>query len=109
MVKVAPDTVEAIKAWSASNDIRGALRLQVQTSGCCEPILAASFDEIREDDLVEDIDGLQIAIDPSTYRITGEICIELAEEESSPPLLKLSPNLPLSEWSGFLITPIKKT
>ena len=84
------------------------MRLEVRTSGCCEPILAASFGEVREGDLVETIDDLQITVEPDTYRITGEICIEPAEE-GFPPFVKLIPTQPLSEWSGFIVTSIENT
>ena len=100
MITIKPEAAAALGIY------RGVLRIQVRTSGCCEPTLAAFWDERRPDDLGVQLLMLEVVLDPDTYRITGPITIDLGSP-GDPPGLMLATVNPLSEWAGLTETVIE--
>ena len=105
MIDIDKKAIKEIQAYQARIGADSALRIQVRTSGCCEPALAMVFDPARPDDLVQEQDGLTIVMDPTTFQMAGDVTVELAESGDCPSFT-LTPTRPLSEWSGFCVTTI---
>lgn len=105
MIDIDQKGIDAIKAYKVEKSPLIALRVQVRTSGCCDPTLALVFDRARPDDLITEKDGLTFVMDPSTFQMTGEVSIELADDGECPSFT-ITPAKPLSEWSGFCVTTI---
>ena len=105
MIDIDREAIDAIKAHQAETNSPTALRVQVRTSGCCDPTLALIFDQAKPDDLIMEQDGLTFVMDSSTYQMAGDVSIELADDGECPSFT-ITPAKPLSEWSGFCVTTI---
>ena len=105
MIDIDRKAIDAIKEYLTANSAQTALRVQVRTSGCCEPTLAMIFDQPKPDDLVTEQAGLTLVMDPSTFQMAGDVSIELADDGECPSFT-ITPAKPLSEWSGFCVTTI---
>ncbi|MDI6856715.1 MAG: hypothetical protein QME71_00110 [Dehalococcoidia bacterium] len=97
--------IAAIKSFLAEAGARGAVRVELASSGCCDAALALRVDAARESDHVEEVDGLTFVIDRETLEIVGEVRISHADERGRKGFVVTSSN-PVSEWDGFAPTGI---
>jgi Fe-S cluster assembly iron-binding protein IscA len=65
-----------------------------------------SADQIRESDLVQEVDELMFVISPETYQLLGEVTISYRDEPGRKGFVITSIK-PVSEWEGFGVSNIK--
>jgi Fe-S cluster assembly iron-binding protein IscA len=97
---------QAIKSLLSERGVQGAVRIEVQFSGCCDPLLGLILDTVRESDLVEEVDGLTFVISPETHQLVGEVRISCVDEAGRKGFV-LTSSKPTSEWEGFVAGSIK--
>ena len=100
LVTLEPGVGQAIRSSLAEAGVHGPVRIEIQSSGCCDPSLGLIVDTIRESDLVEEVDGLTFVISPETHELVGEVRISCTDEEGRKGFV-LTSSKPLSEWDGF--------
>lgn len=96
--------IAAIKSFLAEAGARGAVRVELASSGCCDASLALRVDTARESDHLEEIDGVTFVIDRETLEIVGEVRISHADGERKG--FVVTSSNPISEWDGFAPTGI---
>ena len=100
LVTLDPAAGQAFKSLLSEAGIQGAVRIEIQFSGCCDPSLGLRVDAVRESDLVEEVDGLTFVIDPETHELVGEVKISCPDEGGRRGFV-LTSSEPLGEWDGF--------
>jgi Fe-S cluster assembly iron-binding protein IscA len=58
------------------------------------------MDNIRESDLIEEVDGLTFVIGPEVYQLVGDITISYTDETGRKGFI-LTSDKPLGEWDGL--------
>jgi Fe-S cluster assembly iron-binding protein IscA len=106
MIHLEPSACEAIRAFLVERGLQGPLRIDLQSSGCCDASLGLSVDEAREGDLIQEVDELTFVIRPETYRLVGEVRISYVDEIGRKGFV-LKASRPLSEWDTFGISTIR--
>jgi Fe-S cluster assembly iron-binding protein IscA len=106
MVKLEPGAGQAIKSFLTRKGLQKPLRIQLLSSGCCDPALVLSLDTIDETDEVQEVDGLTFAISPETHRLVGTVTISCREAFGQKGFV-LTSIKPVSEWDGFGTTLIR--
>jgi len=106
LVTLEPDAGQAIKSFLSEKGIRGPIRIEIQSTGCCDSSLELSVDTVRESDLVEELDGLTFVISPETHELVGEVKISYTDDAGKKGFILTSSN-PLSEWDGFATRSIR--
>ena len=106
LVTLEPDAGQAIKSLLSERGIRGPVRIEIQSTGCCDSSLELSVDTVRECDLVEELDGLTFVISPETHELVGEVRISYTDDAGRKGFILTSSN-PLSEWDGFATRSIR--
>lgn len=106
MVKVEATASQAIRSFLAENGFQRPLRIDLQSSGCCDPSLYLSVDDIREADLTQEVDGLTLVISPETHELVGEVTIAFSDEIGRKGFV-LTSRKPVSEWDGFAVSTIR--
>jgi Fe-S cluster assembly iron-binding protein IscA len=64
------------------------------------------LDEIRENDLIQEIEGLTFVISREVYELVGEVTISYIDEKGKKGYVMRS-SKPLNEWDGFGVCEIK--
>lgn len=100
MITIEPAAMKALSALMQQKGVAGPLRIHLQSSGCCDPSLALSLDQIQEEDFQKQGEGLTFVISPDTLQLTGEVRIAYVEEEGKKGFV-LTSQRPISEWEGF--------
>ena len=100
MVRLEPGADQAIRSFLAEKGVQGPLRIDLQSSGCCDPSLGLRVDTIHESDLIQELDGLTFVISPETHRLVGEVTISYADDAGRKGFF-LTSTRPVSEWDGF--------
>ena len=100
LVTLDPGAGQAIKSLLSEGGNQGPIRIEIQSSGCCDPSLGLIVDTVRESDLVEELDGLTFVISPETHQLVGEVRISCADDAGREGFV-LTSSKPLSEWDGF--------
>lgn len=87
-------------------DRPGALRVRLQFAGCCDPTLGLVVDRVKDGDLLTEVNGLTLVIDPDTAATTGEVTVDYVDRgyESG---FALTSAKPLSEWEGIALCRIE--
>jgi Fe-S cluster assembly iron-binding protein IscA len=106
MVKLEARASQAIKAFFAENRLHRPLRIHLQSTGCCDPSLCLSVDQIQESDLIQELDGLTFIISPETREVVGEVTISYVDEIGRQGFV-ITSSKPVSEWEGFGVTTIR--
>ena len=106
MVKLEASASQTIRSFLAEKGIQRPIRIHLQSSGCCDPSLGMSVDDIRESDWVEEVEGLTLVISPELYRMVGEVTISYTDEAGRKGFI-LTSEKPVSEWEGFGVSPIR--
>ena len=106
MIKLEANAGRAIKSFLAEKGCHPPLRIQLQSSGCCDPILCLSADQIRETDLVQEMDELTFVISSDIYQLLGEVTISYGNEHGKNGFV-ITSTKSVSEWEGFGVSNIK--
>ncbi len=100
MIKVEQSASKAIQEFFAGKGTLRPVRIELQSSGCCDSTLGLKLDEVRESDLIEKIDGLTFVMSPDLNSLAGEVTISYVDEAGKKGFVIVSDN-PISEWAGF--------
>ena len=106
IVNIDEDAYSAIVAELAVKKRPLSVRIEIRSTGCCDPSLGLRADEIRAADLVDDIRGLKILIDADVHALVGEVSISHVDELARKGFV-LTSRKPLNEWSGFGVSNIE--
>ena len=106
LVTLDPGAGQAVRSLLSERGVQGAVRIEVQFTGCCDPSLGLIVDRVRESDLVEELDGLTFVISPETHELVGEVKISYTDDAGKKGFILTSSN-PLSEWDGFATRSIR--
>jgi Fe-S cluster assembly iron-binding protein IscA len=106
LVTLDPGAGQAIKSLLSERGIQGPVRIEIQSTGCCDASLGLIVDTVRESDLVEELDGLTFVISPETHQLVGEVRIAYTDDAGREGFVLTSSN-PLSEWDGFAARSIR--
>jgi Fe-S cluster assembly iron-binding protein IscA len=106
MITLAPEAVEPIRVFLVEQGVQKPIRIHLQSTGCCDASLGLIVDNIRKDDLTEEIDGLKFVISPEIHQLAGDITITYVDEKSRQGFI-LKSSKSISEWDGFGICTIK--
>ncbi len=107
MIYLKPGAAGAIKSFLAQHGIEDhVLRIDIRSTGCCDPSLALVADKIGQSDLVQKIEGITLVIRDEIYRQVGTVTISHTNEPGNRGFV-LTAEKPLSEWEGFGVTNIQ--
>jgi len=106
MIKVTAEAIAAIKSFLIKKDNPQTIRIDLHSTGCCDSSLGLSLDEIQENDLIQEIEGLTFVINPEIYELVGEVTISYVDENGKKGFV-ISSSKPLNEWDGFGVCEIK--
>ena len=70
-IKLTPEAARSIKAFQKENGVFDPIRVDLQSTGCCDPSLGLFLDRRRPADLIEESDGIQLVISPDILRPSG--------------------------------------
>lgn len=106
MITVTQDAIEAVRAFLEKNGLQKTIRIHLQSTGCCDASLGLMVDDIHENDLDQDIQGIPFVISPELLEMTGNITIDYVSQKHKTGFVLTSKH-PVSEWSGFGVCAIK--
>ena len=106
LVTLDPGAGQAIKSLLSEGGNQGPIRIEIQSSGCCDPSLGLIVDTVRESDLVEETDGLTFVISPETHELAGEVRISCTDEAGRDRFV-LTSSKPIGEWDGLITCSIR--
>jgi Fe-S cluster assembly iron-binding protein IscA len=98
VIKLEPGAGQAIKALLAEKKCQGPVRIDLHSTGCCDVSLGLSVGQMRDADLIEEVDGLKFAMSQETYQLVGAVTISYDEGRKG---FVLTSSKPVSEWEGF--------
>ncbi|MGA2157739.1 MAG: hypothetical protein ABSG90_00840 [Dehalococcoidia bacterium] len=107
MVNVTVDAATAIKSFLVDKDNRKPIRIDIHNTGCCDCSLGLVVDEVRENDLIQEIEGLTFVINPDIHELAGEVTISYIDEKVKKGFVVTS-SKPLNEWDGFGVCDLKQ-
>lgn len=105
-VKLDPQATEKIKAFLEEKGMKMPIRIDLQSTGCCDPSLGLCVGPARDDDMSCDSGGIEFVISPSVHHTVGDVNIAYSDDISSQGYV-LTSSRPLSEWEGFGVCDIK--
>ena len=100
VITLEPGAGQAIKSFLAEQGCQRPIRIDLNSTGCCDVSLGLSVDQMRASDLIEEVDGLQFVMSPETYQLVGEVTISFVDEREKRGFV-LTSSKPVSEWDGF--------
>jgi len=106
VITLEPGAGQAIKSFLAEKGSQGPIRIDLNSTGCCDVSLGLSVDTVRAADLVQEVDGLQFVMSPETYQLVGEVTISFVDEREKRGFVLFS-SKPVSEWDGFGVCSIR--
>jgi Fe-S cluster assembly iron-binding protein IscA len=106
LVTLEPGTGQAIRSLLSEKGIQGPVRIEIQSTGCCDASLGLTVDTARESDLVEKLDGLTFVISVEIHQLVGEVRISYTDDAGKEGFVLTSAK-PLSEWDGFAARSIR--
>jgi Fe-S cluster assembly iron-binding protein IscA len=106
MVRLKSGAAAVPSAFLNERGMKGTIRIDLGSRGCCDPSLTLSVDHVREDDLVAAVEGIGFVINPDVYRLVGGVTISNVHEKDSSGFVVPS-RKPVSEWEGFGLCRIK--
>jgi len=93
---------EAIRDFLGQSGLQLSVRIEIQSTGCCDSSLGLRADAASDGDLTEEVEGVTFLIEPKLYDLVGEVSISLADNG-----FVLNSRTPLNEWAGFGACSIK--
>jgi Fe-S cluster assembly iron-binding protein IscA len=106
IIKLEKGVSRAIGELLQEKNIRRPLRIDLNFSGCCDASLCLRLDDVREDDLILELEGLTFVISPEDYERAGEITVSYVDEADRKGFV-IKSSKPVSEWEGFGVSGIK--
>jgi Fe-S cluster assembly iron-binding protein IscA len=106
VITLEPGAGQAIKSFLAEKGCQGPIRIDLNSTGCCDVSLGLSVDTVRAADLVQEVDGLQFVMSPETYQLVGDVTISFVDEREKRGFVLFS-SKPVSEWDGFGVCSIR--
>ena len=106
VITLEPGAGQAIRSFLAEQGCQGPIRIDLNSTGCCDASLGLSVDQMRASDLIEEVDGLQFVMSPETYQLVGEVTISFVDEREKRGFV-LTSSKPVSEWDGFGVCSIR--
>lgn len=106
IINIEPDAIRAIRAFLEEKGITDPVRIDLQSTGCCDPSLGLCIDRPGDQDLVHEAEGLKFIISPETHQTVGEVHVAHADEADRKGFV-LTSSRPLSEWEGFGVCDIR--
>jgi Fe-S cluster assembly iron-binding protein IscA len=107
-VRLTPEAARSIKTFQKEKGIFDPIRVDLQSTGCCDSSLGLFLDRPRPDDLVQESVGLRFVISPDVYKTVGDVTIAFVEEKDKKGFI-ITSSRPLSEWEGFGVCDIRIT
>jgi Fe-S cluster assembly iron-binding protein IscA len=104
-ITLGPGMAQAIKTWMSGNNARGAVRIEIRSTGCCDASLGMRIDSARESDMVVIAEGITFVVDREIHDLAGKIAIACCDEPNRTGF-KITSSIPLNEWAGFGICDI---
>lgn len=105
-VNLEPGVAGIIKSFLEKSGINDPIRIELQSTGCCDPSLGLCVDEARDEDLVHEAEGVKILISPETRNAVGLVTISYLDDVQNNGYV-ITSSKPLSEWEGFGVCHIK--
>jgi Fe-S cluster assembly iron-binding protein IscA len=99
-VHLASGAGDAIRHSLTGKDLNRPVRIDLHSTGCCDASLGLCLDEIHEDDLIQDTDGLTFVISPEVHKLAGQVTITCADDKDKSGFV-LTSTKPISEWEGM--------
>jgi Fe-S cluster assembly iron-binding protein IscA len=106
LITLEPGAGQAIRSLLSERGVQRPVRIEIQSTGCCDSSLGLAVDTVRESDLVEDLDGLTFVISPEIHQLVGEVTISYTDDAGREGFV-LTSTKPLSEWDGFATRSIR--
>jgi Fe-S cluster assembly iron-binding protein IscA len=106
IIHLATEAVQAIKLFFSQQGFQKPLRIDLQSSGCCDPSLGLRVDTIRESDLIHELNGLTFVLSPEIFHLVGKIRISYMDNSSKKGFM-ITSEKPVSEWDGFGVSDIR--
>lgn len=106
MIRLDPVACKAIKSELSEKGLPLSVRIEIRSTGCCDASLGIAAEAAEADDLIEDADGLAIAISPATRQLVGDVSITCAGDSDGKEFF-LESDRPLNEWAGFAPSSIR--
>jgi len=100
MIRLEQGAGRAIVEFLTERGLTQPVRIELQSSGCCDSILGLRVDAIREADLIQEAEGLTFVMNQETSRLVGEVTITHMDDGVRKGFVITSSN-PVSEWAGF--------
>jgi Fe-S cluster assembly iron-binding protein IscA len=107
VVNLDTTAINAIRAFLADNGSQAPVRLELQSAGCCDPILGLRIDTVRDTDIIYKIEDLMFVISPKTEQNFGDFNLDYVDEIGRKGFV-ITSTVPVSEWAGFGVCDIKK-
>ncbi|HSR10719.1 MAG TPA: hypothetical protein VLS90_04695 [Thermodesulfobacteriota bacterium] len=107
MIRIEPAALQAIRVFLADAKTDSPVRIDILSTGCCDPALGLRLDAAREDDSVEVIDGIVFLISLEVRRLFGTVNVSLIDESDRHGFL-ITSERPVGEWGGFGVSAIRK-
>jgi Fe-S cluster assembly iron-binding protein IscA len=107
MIKLGEGVSQAMGAFLDERGLRQPIRIELQSSGCCDASLGLRVDGIRDGDIIEEREGLTLVISHEIHLLAGDITISYEDDDGRKGFVLISTK-PISEWSGFGITTIRE-
>ena len=98
--KLDPVACKAIKTVLSEKGLPLSVRIEIRSTGCCDAALGIAAEAAEAHDLIEEADGLTIAMSPATHQLVGDVSISYLDD-SDRKGFALESDRPLNEWAGF--------
>lgn len=106
MIRLEPLACEAIKTVLSEKGLPLSVRIEIRSTGCCDASLGIAAEAAEAHDLIEEIDGLTIAMSPATHQLVGDVSISYVDDSDRKGFL-LESVRSLNEWAGFAPSSIR--
>lgn len=100
VIHIDSKAVQKIQRFLTQKKQAGCVRVEIRSSGCCDAALALVVQDALETDIVEQYNGLHIALPVEIHQVVGSITISSSDDDASDDFF-LTSEKPFSEWSGF--------
>ncbi len=100
MIRLEPLACEAIKRTLSENGLPLSVRIEIRSTGCCDASLGIAAEAAEVHDLIEEADGLAIAMSRETHQLVGDVSISYVDDFDRKGFVLLS-DRSLNEWAGF--------
>ena len=106
MIHLNPGAGEAIRSFFNRMGKNRALRIELHSTGCCDASLGLLIDDARQNDLLQETEGITFLTSPDMAAMAGDITISYVDEPGRKGFV-LTSSKPINEWDGFGMTEIR--